>query len=646
MDGTNDLAFTYDGVERLTNVSETGGQPLKTFAYGTDGRLSSASRYNYVAAPFNATVQVTETYTYGGRQGRISRRNTQMTYNGVAKESFAQTWTWNALGDPSAIGYPECTFATCTAVARSVNPAYTNGFLTSVPGWATSINYHANGMVNQVTHSNAVVDTQGNDPNGMQRPSSLSSAKNSLTLWSSGTYAYDTSGNVVKTGSGYFLYDRVNRLIEGRIYDGPTGAGTQKWQSYTYDPFGNILAIGGTSGRSTPTSAATNRLNGTGTAYDAAGNLTSWNGNTYEYDRFNQMTRMLSGAEDWRYMYGPSDERFWSYRVGGGGSLWALRDLDGRVLREYEAHTSWSTFNDYVYRGTQLLASSHSSAGVRHFHLDHLGTPRLITDANGTQKAYHAYYPFGEEATAFNQDTEQMKFTGHERDLASPAGAGDDLDYMHGRSFLPWTARFSSVDPGKPQIRKPQSWNRFIYVGNNPLAYVDPDGKERAAILLDHDNQALLAGEITPGEYIERLAVRGYGALAGFSVVTGGISGSAAINTFAVAHPEAFMAGTILMAGLADTPGPSNVGALANISQRNLKHVAKHLSEFQKYDKRISLRDVVALGQRIVASAEGATGSAGGRSYFDKLVRVGSQLVRVRVVVNEHGAIRSIHIRY
>lgn len=222
MDGSNDLTFTYDGVERLTNVSETGGQPLKTFAYGTDGRLSSASRYNYVATPFNATVQVTETYTYGGRQGRISRRNTQMTYNGVAKESFAQTWTWNALGDPSSVGYPECTFAACTAVARSVSPAYTNGFLTSVPGWATSINYHANGMVNQVTHSNAVVDTQGNDPNGMQRPSSLSSAKNSVTLWSSGTYAYDTSGNVVKTGSGYFLYDRVNRLIEGRIYDGPT----------------------------------------------------------------------------------------------------------------------------------------------------------------------------------------------------------------------------------------------------------------------------------------------------------------------------------------------------------------------------------------------------------------------------------------
>jgi hypothetical protein len=74
----------------------------------------------------------------------------------------------------------------------------------------------------------------------------------------------------------------VSRLLEGRVYDGATGGGTQKWQSYSYDAFGNILSIGGTSGRSTPTSAATNRLNGTGTSYDTAGNLIAWNGNTYQ----------------------------------------------------------------------------------------------------------------------------------------------------------------------------------------------------------------------------------------------------------------------------------------------------------------------------------------------------------------------------
>jgi hypothetical protein len=37
------------------------------------------------------------------------------------------------------------------------------------------------------------------------------------------------------------------------------------------------------------------------------------------YDGFNQMIRMKSGAEDWVYIYTAGDERFWSYRVGGGG---------------------------------------------------------------------------------------------------------------------------------------------------------------------------------------------------------------------------------------------------------------------------------------------------------------------------------------
>ena len=304
-----------------------------------------------------------------------------MIYNGAPSESFTQSWSWNALGDLGSVSYPQCAFAACVPVSRTVSPGYTNGFLTSVPGWASSISYHPNGMVNQVTHSNGIVDTQANDPDMMRRPSAISAAKSGVTLWSSGTYKYDGSGNVVKTGNGYFLYDRVSRLIEGRVYDGATGGGTQKWQSYTYDPFGNIQSIGGTSGRSTPTSSATNRLTGTGTVYDSAGNLTNWNGNAYEYDRFNQMTRMVSGAEDWRYIYTAGDERFWSYRVGGGGSLWALRDLDGRLLREYEAHTSWSTFKDYIYRGTQLLASDHSGRGHKHFHLDHLGTPRLVTAA-------------------------------------------------------------------------------------------------------------------------------------------------------------------------------------------------------------------------------------------------------------------------
>ncbi|MEO7418869.1 MAG: hypothetical protein ABI163_17550, partial [Thermoanaerobaculia bacterium] len=141
---------------------------------------------------------------------------------------------------------------------------------------------------------NGVTETQGNDPNQMRRPSSLS-ASGLYASWSSGAYGYDGAGNIKTLGTSWYTYDKVNRLVSATLYDGPSGGGTQKQQSYTFDAFGNLTNIAGTVGRTTPTSAQTNRLNGAGTVYDAAGNLTHWNGAVYQYDAFNQMIHMTSG---------------------------------------------------------------------------------------------------------------------------------------------------------------------------------------------------------------------------------------------------------------------------------------------------------------------------------------------------------------
>ncbi|MFL6192609.1 MAG: RHS repeat-associated core domain-containing protein, partial [Thermoanaerobaculia bacterium] len=247
--------------------------------------------------------------------------------------------------------------------------------------------------------------------------------------------------------------------------------------TYTFDAFGNLTNIAGNNGRATPTAPQTNRLNGTGTVYDAAGNLTNWNSAVYEYDRFNQMVKMTSGSEQAVYFYTADDERLWSYDLLRNVSHWVIRDLGGKVLRDYQDNGRWTLSTDYLYRDGLLLAAE-TQTGQRHFHLDHLGTPRLITRGSGYQTAYHVYYPFGEEATAIAQDAERMKFTGHERDLASPAGPGDDLDYMHARFYSPITGSFLSTDPADSAKRsQPQSWNRYVYALNNPIRYLDPDGQ-------------------------------------------------------------------------------------------------------------------------------------------------------------------------
>lgn len=351
-------------------------------------------------------------------------------------------------------------------------------------GLTNTISYHPNGLVNQVAHANSigviVTDTHTLDPNKMLRPRQIKSmTSGAATVWDSGLYEFDGSGNVTEIGNAYFLYDPVSRLKESRVDLDPLAAGVYKTQKYVIDAFGNLKEIQMDGGNVIPVDAATNRLNAPGTTYDRSGSLLNWNGQTYEVDANGQMCHFKSagGAEDWLYFYTADEERVWSYKLGGSNiNRWTLRNIDGKVLREYISDSSgWRIENDYAYRSGKVLATQ-TPQGTKHFHLDHLATVRATTDSSGARTAYHVYYPFGAEATLFNQNAERMKFTGHERDLSSLAGAGDDLDYMHARHVSPLTGRFLSVDRARASLLKPQSLNRYAYALGNPVNRVDRNG--------------------------------------------------------------------------------------------------------------------------------------------------------------------------
>ncbi len=123
-----------------------------------------------------------------------------------------------------------------------------------------------------------------------------------------------------------------------------------------------------------------------------------------------------------------------------------------------------------------MVAAQDSSDGLLHFHLDHLGSPRMVSDAAGQKVADHAYGPFGFEISLPDLDTITKKYTGHERDYTRAPASKYDLDYMHARYYSPWQHRFLSVDPIGGDPRQPQSWNAFSYVLNNPINLVDPYG--------------------------------------------------------------------------------------------------------------------------------------------------------------------------
>ena len=60
------------------------------------------------------------------------------------------------------------------------------------------------------------------------------------------------------------------------------------------------------------------------------------------------------------------------------------------------------------------------------YHVDHLGTPRVITDVAGELVEEHKYLPFGEEPNAADS-MNSHQFTGHERDGET------GMDYMLAR---------------------------------------------------------------------------------------------------------------------------------------------------------------------------------------------------------------------
>jgi RHS repeat-associated protein len=121
-----------------------------------------------------------------------------------------------------------------------------------------------------------------------------------------------------------------------------------------------------------------------------------------------------------------------------------------------------------------------ASERVEYYHLDTLGSVRVVTDAHGQVVARHDFLPFGEEWSSAGggpgtNPVDQRLFTGQERD------AELDLGYFGARYYRANLGRFTTVDPAldiDKAIAEPQRWNRYAYVTNNPLKYVDPDGRE------------------------------------------------------------------------------------------------------------------------------------------------------------------------
>lgn len=464
----------------------------------------------------------------------------------------------------------------------------------------------------------------------------LRAETNTVESWSTGlSYAYDGAGSITAVGSNAYVYDTAGRLVSGTV------GGASNSQEFSYDAFGNRKSAtrtgtackGGFDCESSPAvDPATNRLKRSTTApaapditYDQAGNLTMLDvSHTYTYDALGSMTKQVDGAATREYVYTADDERLGVYN---GTWDWTVRDLGGRVLREYTSTgasgtSNWKWRRDHVYRGSQLLATVNQKYDANdnavtgtttyHLHLDHLGTPRLITDATGLLLSEHAYYPFGPELnlppTESPRDPQQ--YTGHERDdIADMHG----LDYMHARYYGAAVGRFLSVDPVLGNPSAPQSWNRYAYVSNNPLGRTDPTGRQEAP----PEVMALIDEEAVP---IEEAVAESFEA--DYSGVKQAVQiGYQAVND-ATTYVGARFPGWVDAArgwlqGETGTPSPPSTQIAKNAAQGKL-------------GEKIVGEQLVKEGKTILGSQVSAN-TKEGRRVIDHLVQSGNTITAVEV---------------
>ena len=111
------------------------------------------------------------------------------------------------------------------------------------------------------------------------------------------------------------------------------------------------------------------------------------------------------------------------------------------------------------------LARIKADGTVRYYQTDALGSVIALADNTGAVKTTYSYDPFGNVTISGEASDNPFQYTGRENDETG-------LYYYRARYYSPELQRFISEDP----IGLKGGINKYSYVGNNPVNFVDPLG--------------------------------------------------------------------------------------------------------------------------------------------------------------------------
>ncbi len=103
-------------------------------------------------------------------------------------------------------------------------------------------------------------------------------------------------------------------------------------------------------------------------------------------------------------------------------------------------------------------------------HGDHLGSATVTTDASGNRVGELRYTPYGVLRHEWGSIPTDRRYTGQRQETFGLYDYG-------ARYYSPGLGRWISADVLVPNPTNPQSLNRYAYVSNSPVVYLDPDGR-------------------------------------------------------------------------------------------------------------------------------------------------------------------------
>jgi len=171
--------------------------------------------------------------------------------------------------------------------------------------------------------------------------------------------------------------------------------------------------------------------------------------------------RVLTHTASTSYEFTDLSGSYFAFRVT------ATDNVGNQASAETSSHVARVT--KYYYHGGQRVAMS-ADGVVYYLHGDHLGSVSLVTNADGGFHSRQLFLPYGDTRWQEGALPTDFGFGGQRHDGST------GLVFMHARYYHAGLGRFVSADTIVPEAGNPQDFNRYAYVRNNPLRYVDPTG--------------------------------------------------------------------------------------------------------------------------------------------------------------------------